>query len=153
MTSQILNEAFSANKITIIIYKRVFRSAVNTCVRLPIFRGLDARGGKNYEQAHTHTRDNHRNDNNNYYKLFEALALKLIRIIYTVLMQNRSCFMRLSMLRPTPPLQGIGVGLGRGFATKLRPRGGAFDLRMRQLQCLRICTCVYIGWDLTLDSN
>ena len=26
----------------------------------------------------------------NYYKLFEAL--KLIRIIYTVLMQNRSCF-------------------------------------------------------------
>ena len=41
---------------------------------------------------HTHTRDNHSNDNNNYYKLFEAL--KLIRIIYTVLMQNRSCFTR-----------------------------------------------------------
>ena len=33
--------------------------------------------------AHTHTRDNHSNDNNNDYKLFEAL--KLIRIIYTVL--------------------------------------------------------------------
>ena len=37
-------------------------------------------------------RDNHSNDNNNYYKLFEAL--KLIRIIYTVLMHNRSCFTR-----------------------------------------------------------
>ena len=35
-------------------------------VSLPIFRGLDARGGKNYEQAHTHTGDNHSNDNNNY---------------------------------------------------------------------------------------
>ena len=80
MTPQLLNEAFSANKITIIIYKRVFRAAVNTYVSLPIFRGLDARGGKNYEQAHTHTRDNRSNDNNNYYKLFEAL--KLIRIIY-----------------------------------------------------------------------
>ena len=52
---------------------------MNTYVSLPIFRGLDARGGKNYEQAHTHTRDNHSNDNNNYYKLFEAL--KLIRIL------------------------------------------------------------------------
>ena len=60
-----LKEAFSANKITIIIYKRVFRATVNTYVSLPIFRGLDARGGKNYEQAHTHTRDNHSNDNNN----------------------------------------------------------------------------------------
>ena len=52
---------------------------MNTYVSLPIFRGLDARGGKNYEQAHTHTRDNQSNDNNNYYKLFEAL--KLIPII------------------------------------------------------------------------
>ena len=61
-------------------------------VSLLIFRGLDARGGKNYEQAHTrtHTRDNHSNDNNNYNKLFEAL--KLICIIYTVLMENRSFF-------------------------------------------------------------
>ena len=65
---------------------------MNTNVSLPIFRGLDARGGKNYEQAHTHMRDNHSNDNNNYNKLFEAL--KLIRIIYTVLTQNRSCFTR-----------------------------------------------------------
>ena len=39
---------------------------------------------------HTHTWDNHSNDNNNYYKLFEAL--KLVRIIHTVLMQNCSCF-------------------------------------------------------------
>ena len=29
---------------------------MNTYVSLPIFRGLDTRGGKNYEQAHTHTR-------------------------------------------------------------------------------------------------
>ena len=92
MTPWLLDGAFSANKITIIIYKRVFRAAVNTYVSLPIFRCLDARGGKNYEQAHTHTRGNHSNENNNYYKLFEAL--KLIRIIYTVLMQNRSCSMR-----------------------------------------------------------
>ena len=41
--------------------------------------------------THTHT-DNHSNDNNNDYKLFEAL--KLIHTIYTVLMQNRSCFTR-----------------------------------------------------------
>ena len=90
-----------SNKITIIIYKRVFRAAVNTYISLPIFRGLDARGGKNYEQAHTHknyeqththTQDNRSNNNNIYYKLFEAL--KLIHIIYTVLMQNRSCFTR-----------------------------------------------------------
>ena len=66
---------------------------MNRYVSLPIFRGLDARGGKNYEQAHTHKRDNRSNDNNNYYnKLFEAL--KLIRLIYTVLMQNRSCSTR-----------------------------------------------------------
>ena len=74
------------------IYIKVFRAAVNTYVSLPIFRGLDARGGKNYEQAHTHTWDNHNNNNNNYYKLFEAM--KLIHIIYTVLTQNRSCFTR-----------------------------------------------------------
>ena len=54
---------------------------MNTYVSLPIFRGLDARGGKNYEQEHTHMRDNHSNDNNNYYKLFEVL--KLIRIVHT----------------------------------------------------------------------
>ena len=65
---------------------------MNKYVSLPIFQGLDARGGKNYEQAHIHMRDNHSNNNNNYYKLFEAM--KLIHIIYTVLMQNRSCFMR-----------------------------------------------------------
>ena len=55
MTPQLLNKTFSVNKITIIIYKRVFRAAVNMYVSLPIFQGLDARGGKNYEQAHTHT--------------------------------------------------------------------------------------------------
>ena len=87
---------------TIIIYKTVFRAAVNTYVSLPIFRGLDARGGKNYEQAHTHAgQPQYSNDNNNYYKLFEAL--KLIRIIYTVLMQNRSCFTR----KQTHSLKGL----------------------------------------------
>ena len=35
-------------------YKVFFRVAVNTYV--PIFRGLDARGGRKYEQTHTHTR-------------------------------------------------------------------------------------------------
>ena len=55
---------------------------MNTYVSLPIFRGLDARGGKNYEQAHTHKWDNHSNDNNNYDKLFEAL--KLIRFMERV---------------------------------------------------------------------
>ena len=47
-------------------------------------------GAAKTTNRHTHTRDNHSNDNNNYSKLFEAL--KIIRIIYTVLMQNRSCF-------------------------------------------------------------
>ena len=63
-----------------------YSAAVNTYVSLPIFRGLDARGGKNYEQAHTHTRDNHSNDNNNDYKLFKAL--KLIRIICDRICEN-----------------------------------------------------------------
>ena len=54
MTPQLLNKAFTADKITIIIYKRVFHAAMNTYVSLPIFQGLDARGGKNYEKAHTH---------------------------------------------------------------------------------------------------
>ena len=86
--------------------KRVFLAAVNTYVSLPIFRGLDARGGKNYEQAHTHTRDNHSNDNNNYYKFFEAL--KLIRITYTVLMQNRSCVSK----HVTESIRNIARGVG-----------------------------------------
>ena len=77
MTPLLLNEAFSANKITIIIYKRVFRAVVNTYVNLPIFRGLNARGGKNYEQAHTNTRDNHSNDNN---ESTEVQTLGVIRI-------------------------------------------------------------------------
>ena len=57
---------------------RVFRAAVNTYVSLPIFWGLDARGGKNYEQAHTHMRDNHSNDNNN--ESTEVQTLGVIRI-------------------------------------------------------------------------
>ena len=75
MTPLLLNEAFSAKKITIIIY--TLRAMVNTYVGLPIFRGLDARGGKNYEQAHTHTRDNHSNDNN---ESTEVQTLGVIRI-------------------------------------------------------------------------
>ena len=48
-----LNEAFSA-KFTIIIYKRVFRVSVNTYV--PIFWGLDARGGRKLRiDTHTNT--------------------------------------------------------------------------------------------------
>ena len=43
MMPQFLNEAFSA-KIKIIICQRAFRVAVNTYV--PIFWGLDARGGR-----------------------------------------------------------------------------------------------------------
>ena len=56
---------FSKQNHDYIIFKIVFRAAVNTYVSLPIFRGLDARGGKNYERAHTHTWDNHSKDNNN----------------------------------------------------------------------------------------
>ena len=69
---------------TIVIYKRVFRAAVNTYLSLPIFRGPDARGGKNYEQAHTYTWDNHSNDNNN--ESTEVLTLGVIRIqlIYSI---------------------------------------------------------------------
>ena len=81
---------------------------MNTYVSLLIFRGLDARGGKNYEQAHTHTRDNHSNDNNNYYKLFEAL--KLIRIIYTVLMQIAHA-LRVSK-HVTESIRNIARGVG-----------------------------------------
>ena len=60
-----MNEAFSA-KITIIINKIVFLVAVNTYV--PIFRGLDARGGRKLRTdtqynliiiSDNNTRDNH----------------------------------------------------------------------------------------------
>ena len=60
-----MNEPFSA-KITIIINKIVFRVAVNTYV--PIFRGLDARGGRKLRTetrgttslySDNNTRDNH----------------------------------------------------------------------------------------------
>ena len=51
-------------KITIVIHKRVFHVAVNTYV--PMFQGLDARGGRKL-QTHTHTRGNHSNDNNKDY--------------------------------------------------------------------------------------
>ena len=50
MTSSLLNEAFLA------IIKVFFRVAVNTYV--PIFRGLDARGGR---KLRIHTRDNYSN--------------------------------------------------------------------------------------------
>ena len=43
-------------------YKKVFGVAVNTYVSLPIFCGLDARGGRKL-RTDTHTRDNHSNDN------------------------------------------------------------------------------------------
>ena len=47
-------QSIFSKKITIIIYKRVFRAAVNTYV--PIFRGLDARGGRKLRKhTHTHT--------------------------------------------------------------------------------------------------
>ena len=44
---------------------RVFRVAVNTYA--PIFRGVDARGGRKLymnRHTHTHTRDSHSDDNN-----------------------------------------------------------------------------------------
>ena len=63
----LLNEAFSA-KITIIIYKRVFCAAVNTYIG--VYRCTWRQ--KNYEQAHTHTRDNHSNDNNKIIRSAEA---------------------------------------------------------------------------------
>ena len=55
-----------------------------TYVSLPIFRGLDARGGKNYEQAHTHTRDNHSNDNNNESTEVQTLGVIRIQLIYSI---------------------------------------------------------------------
>ena len=56
--------AFEAS--TIIIYKRVFRVTVNTYV--PIFRGLDARGGRKLRtDTHRHMRGNHSNNNNKDY--------------------------------------------------------------------------------------
>ena len=52
----IASEHFSENH----DYKRFFRVAVNTYV--PIFRGLDARGGRKLRtDTHTHTRDNYSN--------------------------------------------------------------------------------------------
>ena len=45
---------------------RVFRVAVNTYA--PIFRGVDARGGRKlYTNRHAHTRDSHSHDNNKDY--------------------------------------------------------------------------------------
>ena len=48
------------------------------------------------------------NKNHDYNKLFEAL--KLIHIIYTVLMQNRSCFTRKQTV--TESIRNIARGVG-----------------------------------------
>ena len=48
------------------IYIKVFCVAVNTYI--PIFLSLHARGGRKLRtDTHTHTRDNHSNDNNEDY--------------------------------------------------------------------------------------
>ena len=60
MTPWLMNEAF-LEKITII---KFFHVAMNTYV--PIFRGLDARGGRKLRtdtHMHTPTQDNYSNDN------------------------------------------------------------------------------------------
>ena len=54
---------------------RVFRVAVNNA---PIFRGVDARGGRKlYTNRHTHTRDSQSDDNN---ESTEVQTLGVIRI-------------------------------------------------------------------------
>ena len=51
---------------------RVFRVEVNTYA--PIFRGIDARGGRKlYTNRHTHTRDSHSDDNNKVQTLGENI--------------------------------------------------------------------------------
>ena len=66
---------------------RVVRVAVNTYV--PIFRGVDARGGRKL-YTNRHTRDSHSDDNNK--RLFEALQLNRYNTTYSqcIRMQNRS---------------------------------------------------------------
>ena len=65
-------------------YNIVFRVAVNTYA--PIFRGVDARGGRKllYEQTHTqHTRDSHSDDNNkDYSKRCSSIGI-IQRTVYT----------------------------------------------------------------------
>ena len=76
MTLWLLNEEFSA-KITIIInYRESFR-----CRGEHVRRDLDARDGKNYEQAHTHTWDKHSNDNNEIFQSAEAHTYNITIII------------------------------------------------------------------------
>ena len=60
------------------LYDKTFLAITLSLKCLYIFRGLDARGSKNYEQAHTHTRDIHSNDNNN--ESTEVQTLGAIRI-------------------------------------------------------------------------
>ena len=65
-------------------YNRVFRGAVNTYA--PIFRGVDAHGGRKlYTNRHTHTRDSHSDDN-------KAQQLNRYNTTYSVYvrMHNRS---------------------------------------------------------------
>ena len=60
---------------------RVFRVAVNNA---PIFRGVDARGGRKlYTNRHTHTRDSHSDDNNKDYSK-RCSSIRIIqRTVYT----------------------------------------------------------------------
>ena len=60
---------------------RVFRVAVNNA---PIFRGVDARGGRKlYTNRHTHTRDSHSDDNNkDYSKRCSSIGI-IQRTVYT----------------------------------------------------------------------
>ena len=61
---------------------RIFRVAVNTYA--PIFRGVDARGGRKlYTNRHTHTRDSHSDDNNkDYSKRCSSIGI-IQRTVYT----------------------------------------------------------------------
>ena len=56
MTPKLLNEAFSANKITIIIYKRVFRAAVEHVRKLTYISGSRCTWWQKLRTGtHTHT--------------------------------------------------------------------------------------------------
>ena len=65
---------------------RVFRVAVNTYA--PIFRGVDARGGRKlytnrHTHTHTHTPDSHSDDNNkDYSKRCSSIGI-IQRTVYT----------------------------------------------------------------------
>ena len=58
----------------------------------PIFRGVDARGGRKlYTNRHTHTLDSHSDDNKDYSKRCSSIGTGIYSTTYSIINPRRAC--------------------------------------------------------------